>query len=250
MRIAVISNRPADQSVAAGIANSLGMEYAVYPSADALVAAESKAQASVATDARLSMSVGAMSGNGSVGEAHNSNGLASPAAEVVPTATAPYCVVFEAPLDMVLSGQQIDSVLDACPGSPVIAVCDRPSAELAVAAMRRGMSNILFLDQPTDQLSAALQEMVSAGARATAFAAEKKELQARATRLTDAEEDVLEAMLVGLANKQIAQSLQIGLRTVELRRSKIMRKMDAKSLAELVKFICIARELGSPEGAA
>jgi FixJ family two-component response regulator len=58
--------------------------------------------------------------------------------------------------------------------------------------------------------------------------------------LTRAEKQVLDAMLEGMANKQIAQLLQIGLRTVELRRSKIMRKMEAKSLAELVRLVCEA----------
>nr|WP_261361776.1 LuxR C-terminal-related transcriptional regulator [Aeoliella straminimaris] len=63
--------------------------------------------------------------------------------------------------------------------------------------------------------------------------------------LTPAENEVVEAMLDGLANKQIAQRLSIGLRTVELRRSKIMRKMQAKSVAELVKFICLSGRLGA-----
>ena len=58
--------------------------------------------------------------------------------------------------------------------------------------------------------------------------------------LTRAEAEVLLAMLNGSANKEIAQLLSIGLRTVELRRSKIMRKMGAGNLAQLIKFVCLA----------
>ncbi|MEN0112129.1 MAG: LuxR C-terminal-related transcriptional regulator, partial [Planctomycetota bacterium] len=59
-------------------------------------------------------------------------------------------------------------------------------------------------------------------------------------KLTDGERDVLDRLLRGFANKQIAQRLSIGLRTVELRRSKIMRKMDATSLAQLISHVCQA----------
>ncbi len=55
--------------------------------------------------------------------------------------------------------------------------------------------------------------------------------------LTNPELEVLRKMLAGYANKQIAQMLGIGLRTVELRRSKIMRKMQAKNISQLVYFV-------------
>ncbi len=55
--------------------------------------------------------------------------------------------------------------------------------------------------------------------------------------LTNPELEVLRKMLSGCANKQIAQMLSIGLRTVELRRSKIMRKMQAKNISQLVYYI-------------
>jgi FixJ family two-component response regulator len=90
-------------------------------------------------------------------------------------------------------------------------------------------------------VSTALEESNGEAARNAMMA----EMRARLEHLTPAENEVIEAMLDGLANKQIAQRLSIGLRTVELRRSKIMRKMQAKSVAELVKFICMSGRLCS-----
>ncbi len=47
---------------------------------------------------------------------------------------------------------------------------------------------------------------------------------------------VLERLIAGKANKAIAAELDLGLRTVELRRATIMKKMEANSLAELVRL--------------
>jgi FixJ family two-component response regulator len=62
------------------------------------------------------------------------------------------------------------------------------------------------------------------------------ELQSRLATLTEDEVAVLRKLLEGLPNKRIAVDLDIGLRTVELRRSNIMRKMGATSLPELVRM--------------
>jgi FixJ family two-component response regulator len=54
--------------------------------------------------------------------------------------------------------------------------------------------------------------------------------------LSDDEVAVLRKLLEGLPNKRIAVDLDIGLRTVELRRSNIMKKMGATSLPDLVRM--------------
>jgi two-component system response regulator FixJ len=64
----------------------------------------------------------------------------------------------------------------------------------------------------------------------------QEELARRAATLTTSEREVLLRVLEGMPNKQIAQELDIGLRTVELRRSEIMSKFQANSLPELVRM--------------
>ena len=59
-------------------------------------------------------------------------------------------------------------------------------------------------------------------------------------RLTPGEEDVLLRLIDGKSNKAIAVDLQLSVRTIEVRRAKLMKKMKAASLAELIRLIVSA----------
>lgn len=150
-------------------------------------------------------------------------------------------VVLAGPLGEFVRHGVIDEVRKWVPTSKIVAFATAASVGDAVSAMRSGVMNVLQQDQPTEALAESLQEAFAAGVKGARRAAQAHVLKDRLSTLTAAEDSVLDEMLAGMANKQIAQKLEIGLRTVELRRSKIMRKMQAKSLSELVKFICIAR---------
>ena len=60
--------------------------------------------------------------------------------------------------------------------------------------------------------------------------------------MTESERSVMAAMVDGKPNKTIASELYLGLRTVELRRANVLKKMGAKSLAELVR-LCLIGDL-------
>jgi FixJ family two-component response regulator len=64
----------------------------------------------------------------------------------------------------------------------------------------------------------------------------RAETAARLATLTENERDVFRRLLAGHANKRIATDLELGLRTVELRRANIMKKMQATSLPDLVRM--------------
>lgn len=148
-------------------------------------------------------------------------------------------------------GQDIASQANRClPGVAVAILAPGPSVDQAVAAMQQGAATVLPLDTAAGPMQIALEQVVQKGRDSVRAAQQKSLLQSRIEKLTPAEAQVLECMMSGMANKQIAQQLEIGLRTVELRRSKIMRKLEAKSLAELVKFVCIAKGLAAPDPAA
>jgi FixJ family two-component response regulator len=66
--------------------------------------------------------------------------------------------------------------------------------------------------------------------------AKKGLVRRRLAKLTPAERKVLDRLLEGRANKDIAAELEVSVRTVEVRRAKIMEKMRAESLAELIRF--------------
>ncbi|QDU54034.1 response regulator transcription factor [Aeoliella mucimassa] len=126
---------------------------------------------------------------------------------------------------------------------PVVVTTSAATVPDAVDLMKQGAKDVVVLPCSRDELWQRVSETLKACDAEAACKALQAELRARMDSLTAAENDVVDAMLDGLANKQIAQRLGIGLRTVELRRSKIMRKMQARSVAELVKFICMSGKL-------
>jgi FixJ family two-component response regulator len=122
----------------------------------------------------------------------------------------------------------------------VVVVSTDLNVENAVAAMRQGATDVVPLPCPESRLQNAVRKASEAGREQKRNLNRRQVLRNRLESLTRAEKQVLDAMLEGLANRQIAQALKIGLRTVELRRSKIMKKMEAKSLAQLVRLVCEA----------
>ena len=63
------------------------------------------------------------------------------------------------------------------------------------------------------------------------------EIQTKLASLSTGEKNVVALLLKGKMNKNIAKELDLGLRTVELRRHQIMKKMKVDSVAELVKLV-------------
>lgn len=123
---------------------------------------------------------------------------------------------------------------------PVIVITGFADVPMAVRAMSSGA--FTFLEKPcTDkELWPNIVGALEAEKRLNEERQHKAEIVARRASLTGPEEQVLEGLLAGKANKTIAAELGLGLRTVELRRATIMKKMEANSLAELVRLILVA----------
>ena len=129
-------------------------------------------------------------------------------------------------------------------GLPVIVVTGHGDVPLAVEAMRVGAVD--FLEKPFDDevlletVRAALREQGAQAERRTARA----EVEARVAALSKRERDVLDGLVAGRANKQIAFDLGISPRTVEIYRANLMNKMQAGSLSELVRMALMVGILG------
>jgi FixJ family two-component response regulator len=106
----------------------------------------------------------------------------------------------------------------------------------SVRAMKAGASD--FLTKPVEEAALlgavrqALERSRAARAERDAFAG----LRARLESLTSREREVLEGVVAGRLNKQIAGDLGIAVKTVKVHRGRVMEKMGAGSLAELVQF--------------
>jgi FixJ family two-component response regulator len=95
-----------------------------------------------------------------------------------------------------------------------------------------------FLTKPFDdqELLRAIQEAVECDRRSRQRHAEMRELRNRYESLTAREQEVMQQVISGLLNKQIAAELNITEFTVKIHRGHVMRKMHADSLADLVRM--------------
>ena len=115
------------------------------------------------------------------------------------------------------------------PGLSVVIMTGHGDVPMAVQAMKEGAVD--FLEKPFDKAS-----VVSALEKAFAKSAPAESSEANAHKpLTEREREVFDLLVEGHQNKVIAYKLGISTRTVEVHRGRIMQKLGAKSLADLVK---------------
>lgn len=119
---------------------------------------------------------------------------------------------------------------------PVIMVTGHADVELAVQAMKDGALD--FLEKPVtvsrvlDVVRGAVERSVAEfGVRRT-----RAKLERRLATLTPRERQVLDRIVRGEINKAVAKRLGISEKTVEVHRARVMRKLDAKSLADLIRI--------------
>jgi RNA polymerase sigma factor (sigma-70 family) len=116
---------------------------------------------------------------------------------------------------------------------------------MAVGAMKAGAFD--FLEKPfNDQmLLDRVQQAIERDRNARAREAEREEQQRRLEALTPREREVMKLLVEGKANKEAADALGLSVRTVEGHRARLMEKLGANSLADLVRI-----ELGTEAGTA
>ena len=127
-----------------------------------------------------------------------------------------------------------------CP--PAIFLTGHADVPLAVAALKMGAAD--FLEKPFDdvvlieRVEAALERDVSA----RAALASRHQLEAQLRQLTEREREVMALILDGKLNKQIAEALDISIKTVEVHRARVLEKMAVKSAVELAGRLSSLRQ--------
>ncbi len=118
----------------------------------------------------------------------------------------------------------------ATPGLPVVIMTGHGDVAMAVQAMKEGAVD--FLEKPFAKaaLMDALQRAF-AGRPAAKAAAEPSGRKP----LTEREQEVFDLLVLGHQNKVVAHKLGISARTVEVHRARVMEKLDARNLADLVR---------------
>ena len=130
---------------------------------------------------------------------------------------------------------------------PIIVITGHGDVPLAVEAMKIGA--IDFLEKPFDDevMLASIRSALDRQEQDNRRQAERAEIESRLAALSNRERDVLEGLVAGRANKQIAFDLGISPRTVEIYRANLMTKMQASSISNLVRMALVAGILG-PDG--
>lgn len=122
-------------------------------------------------------------------------------------------------------------------GLPLVFISAHGEVPLAVTAMRRGAVD--FVEKPFDNgaLLDTVRRALGADVLRRVGDEERAAMRARLATLSPREREVLEAVVAGRANKRIAAALGISIKTVEVHRARVMDKMGASSIAELVRLV-------------
>ncbi len=128
---------------------------------------------------------------------------------------------------------------------PVIVMTGHGDVPIAVEALKAGATD--FLEKPFEEthLLEAVNSAIARSQREHQEAAAVADVAARMATLTPREREVLDRLVAGQPNKTIAYDLGSSPRTVEVHRARVMEKMGAHSLAELVRMT-IAVERATP----
>ena len=124
---------------------------------------------------------------------------------------------------------------------PIIIITGHGDVQMAVRAVKAGASE--FLEKPFNeqQLLDSIHIAIEQDAEQRGKALKLAEIQTRLDLLTDREKEVMELIVTGMLNKNIAHELNISQSTVEAHRSKVMDKMEARTLSDLMRMIISLR---------
>jgi FixJ family two-component response regulator len=153
-----------------------------------------------------------------------------------PAVSVPHCLVLDISLPG-LNGLELQKrVLAVRPELPIIFITGHGDVSKTVQAMKAGAVEFLTKPCPDTVLLEAIRNALERNRSFLAQAAEIQELRDRYASLTQREQQVMKLVVDGLLNKQVGGELGISEITVKAHRGKVMQKMRADSLPDLVKM--------------
>jgi FixJ family two-component response regulator len=147
-------------------------------------------------------------------------------------------------LDLRMSGMGGLDVLDACRANglmmPIIVVSAFGDVASTKRALKAGAFD--FLEKPIheEQMIRVVEEALTQFDHTVARQSERLFLEDRVSRLTGREKQILDAVLAGHHNREIAAALSLSVRTVEVYKARMMEKMRVSRLPELVRLFARA----------
>ncbi|MET0218115.1 MAG: response regulator [Burkholderiales bacterium] len=126
--------------------------------------------------------------------------------------------------------------------NPILFVTGEGNVPQAVAAVKAGAVD--FIEKPFDyrQVLALVRECLARDAEQRRRLDERQGVASRLASLTPREREVLERVIAGRLNREIAEELAISIKTVEVHRAHLMEKLQVSSVAELVQVTLLGQE--------
>lgn len=179
-------------------------------------------------------------------------GLAREFLSSPPVADAPSCLMLDVVLPD-LNGCEVQSMLADRLDMPIIFISGYGDVPTAVRAMKGGAVEFFTKPFVGDIVLRAIRNAIHRSAAAMAHVAEMRALNSKYASLSPRERDVMAMVVSGRLNKQTGVDLGISEITVKAHRGQLMRKMNARSLCELVRMASKlsgdpAMNVGRPSG--
>jgi FixJ family two-component response regulator len=151
----------------------------------------------------------------------------------------PRCVVLDVRMPGMSGPEAQEALVARQIEIPIIFVTAHADVPIAVSAIKRGAFD--FIEKPfaESDLLKRIEEALSFATESAAQHTQVASIKTRLESLSDREKQVLEAVVNGKMNKTIAYDLDISIKTVEAHRARVMEKMEANSLAHLIRMIAM-----------
>ncbi|MDB4951327.1 MAG: DNA-binding response regulator [Gemmatimonadetes bacterium] len=154
-----------------------------------------------------------------------------------PRADAPACLVLDVQLPG-SSGMDLPGELSASEAPiPIIFITGHGTIPMGVRAMKEGAVEFLTKPFGDAELIGAVRQALQRDRAARGERAELAEVRQRWERLTPRERQVLALVVAGRMNKQIASELGAAEQTIKVHRGRVMRKLEARSVPDLVRLV-------------
>jgi len=148
--------------------------------------------------------------------------------------TGPGCLLLDVHMPGMNGLELQERMIDAGIFLPVVFLSGKGDIPMSVRAMKHGAVDFLVKPVEEDVLFQALHQAIRRQAAEAVTRHHRDNIMARVALLSSREREVLERVLQGRLNKQIAYDLGIAEKTVKAHRGRVMEKMEAHTVAELV----------------
>jgi FixJ family two-component response regulator len=162
-----------------------------------------------------------------------------------PSAVKPNCLVLDVELPD-LNGLDLQRLVADRRNMPIIFITGYGDVPTSVRAMKAGAVEFLTKPFSDDAILSAIRDAIGRSGAALEQESEIRKLRRAYALLSGREREVMDLVVTGLMNKQVGGRLGISVITVKAHRGQVMRKMGARSLADLVTMAAKLRQSPAP----